>query len=197
MKRFVLFIFFAVQCFSANGQVKLDLLNRYNEFFYEGDFEKAVEITSKLVASNPYQLEYLREHLKMLAGNQKKKEFQDGMLALRAMGTPDSLKQFFLVLKSGIVPLEYINELKNYFFKQEDFEILSYWDPNNYKGIKPFKAVLEEIKRAKKVEVIDFNKKEIETPKFNTIFKSTAPPKPLPQENPERSVAPDKKDGQP
>ncbi len=187
MKKLLFIIFFFSVHISAFSQVSIDLVNQYNELFYEGDFEKAITITTQLVASNPHQLDYLREHLKMLAGNQKKVEFKSGMIALREIGSEESLKQFFLVLKSGIVPLEYINDLKNYFFKHDDFEVLSFWDPKNYKEVKPFKAVLEEIKRKKSIKTIDFTKEKIETPTFNKVFKNTGPSREPPKENPKQN----------
>ena len=161
MKKVILIIFIGLSC-CCLGQIGDDLIAQYDEAFFDKDFKKAFIAIEKLLTKAPNNLSFRREYLKMLAATEQKEKFTNGMLELRQKNKKNELNAFFTILKSDVVPRAYVDELKNYFGKKQDFFMLGKWDPDNFRNTIKVTRPKKKEQKIKKIILKDKKKNDFQ-----------------------------------
>jgi hypothetical protein len=105
-----------------------DLIQEYNDAFFDNDYFKAKAIIDDLLEMTPGSVEYKKEQIKMLALTGDENNFVKEMILLRNCKISDATLHFFELKNFPRIPQRFIKSLKVQFEIAKDEFILNHWD---------------------------------------------------------------------
>ncbi|MBU1105098.1 MAG: hypothetical protein KKB51_00420 [Candidatus Riflebacteria bacterium] len=124
----ILLFFTSVNCLAIMAQNRTELINQYNARFTSGDYVQARKTLDILLASEPDNFDFQREHIKVLGALNEKEAFFNEMQTLRKNGSPVAIQNFYSIIDAKEVPEELKQSLKSHFEQANDSFILKKWE---------------------------------------------------------------------
>ncbi len=159
-KKYLFYILpFLVFIFTGKAFASDLLIHKYNDLFRQKNYFRAFQVIQDLENSQPDNIDFLKEHAKIAGAIGSKKEFFNAMAKIRLCCSTSSLKWFFEVLRSPLIPISFKISLQKKLLKERDLFILERWNLElNSLELLPLKIKKEQLFNLH-LEPISFNNK--------------------------------------